>query len=54
MLKMHYKKKDFEKKAFKLSTVDLCWISLITNQSDLLNFLCHGKVETINWEIMTK
>ena len=53
MLKMHYKKKDFEKKAFKLSTVDLCWISLITNQSDLLNFICHGKVETINWEIMT-
>jgi len=53
MLKMHYKKKDFEKKAFKLSTVDLCWISLITNQSDLLNFICHGKVETINWEIMS-
>ena len=53
MLKMHYKKKDFEKKAFKLSTVDLCWISLITNQSDLLNFICHGKVETINWETMT-
>ena len=53
MLKMHYKKKDFEKKAFKLSTVDLCWISLITNQSDLLNFICHGRVETINWEIMT-
>ena len=53
MLKMHYKKKDFERKTFKLSTVDLCWISLITNQSDLLNFICHGKVETINWEIMT-
>ena len=42
-----------KKKTFKLSTVDLCWISLITNQSDILNFLCHGKVETINWEIMT-
>ena len=53
MLKMHYKKKDFERKTFKLSTVDLCWISLITNQSDLLNFICHGKVETINWETMT-
>ena len=53
MLKMHHKKKDFERKTFKLSTVDLCWISLITNQSDILNFICHGKVETINWEIMT-
>ena len=53
MLKIHYKKKDFENKNFKLSTVDLCWISLISNQSDLLDFICHGKVETINWETMT-
>ena len=53
MLKIHNKKKDFENKTFKLSTIDLCWISLITNQSDLLNFICHGKVETINWETMT-
>ena len=53
MLKINNKKKDFENKTFKLSTVDLCWISLITNQSDLLNFICHGKVETINWETMT-
>ena len=53
MLKIHYKKQDFENKNFKLSTVDLCWISLISNQSDLLDFICHGKVETINWETMT-
>ena len=53
MLKMYYKTKDFDKKTFKLSTVDLCWISLITNQSNLLNFICHGKVDTINWETMT-
>ena len=53
MLKIHYKKADFENKNFKLSTVDLCWISLISNQSDLLDFICHGKVETINWETMT-
>ena len=53
MLKIYYKKKDFENRNFKLSTVDLCWISLISNQSDILNFICHGKVETINWETMT-
>ena len=53
MLKINYKKKDFENRNFKLSTVDLCWISLISNQSDLLDFICHGKVETINWETMT-
>ena len=53
MLKIHYKKQDFENKNFKLSTVDLCWISLISNQSDILDFICHGKVETINWETMT-
>ena len=53
MLKINYKRQDFEKKNFKLSTVDLCWISLISNQSDILNFICHGKVETINWETMT-
>ena len=53
MLKIFYKKKDFENRNFKLSTVDLCWISLISNQSDILNFICHGKVETINWETMT-
>ena len=53
MLKINYKKQDFENRNFKLSTVDLCWISLISNQSDLLDFICHGKVETINWETMT-
>ena len=53
MLKIYYKKKDFENRNFKLSTVDLCWISLISNQSDILDFICHGKVETINWETMT-
>ena len=53
MLKIFYKKKDFENRNFKLSTVDLCWISLISNQSDILDFISHGKVETINWETMT-
>ena len=53
MLKISMKKKDFEKGNFKLSTSDLCWIYLINNQQDILNFICGNKIQSINWKTMT-
>ena len=51
MLKFYTKRDDLEKGIFKLSSADLCWISLITNQTNILNFLSKGKQMT--WNILT-
>ena len=39
---------------FKISSSDLCWLSLLNNQTDILNFICQGKISSITWETMTK
>ena len=39
---------------FKISTSDLCWLSLLNNQTDILNFICHGNISNMTWETMTK
>ena len=53
MLKVTMKKKEFEKGTFKLSSTDLCWIYLINNQQDILNFICNNKIKSITWKRMT-
>ena len=53
MLKVSMKKKEFENGTFKLSSADLCWIYLINNQQDILNFICSNKIHNINWKTMT-
>jgi hypothetical protein len=53
MLKISMKKKEFEIGTFKLSSADLCWIYLINNQQDILNFICSNKIQNINWKTMT-
>ena len=39
---------------FKLSTSDLCWLSIINNQTDILNFIYQGNISNITWEKMKK
>jgi len=39
---------------FKISTSDLCWLSLMNNQTDILNFICQGNISNMTWETMTK
>ena len=51
MLKYHKFKID---EKFKISTSDLCWLSLLNNQTDILNFICQGSISSITWETMTK
>ena len=51
MLKFYTKRDDLDKGIFKLSSADLCWICLITNQTNILNFLSKGKQMT--WDIIT-
>ena len=53
ILKVTMKKNEFENGTFKLSSTDLCWIYLINNQQDILNFICKNKIQSINWKTMT-
>ena len=39
---------------FKLSTSDLCWLSILNNQTDILNFIFQGKNSNITWDNMCK
>ena len=53
MIKIKSKFQDFKQSKFKMSTADLCWISLINNQEDILKFICKDKISTMTWELMT-
>ena len=39
---------------FKLSTSDLCWLSLINNQTDILNFIFQNNTSNITWDTISK
>jgi hypothetical protein len=57
ILKMMYKTNELESNTFKLSTADLCWISLINDQEYLLKFLSKSSKSkdysrNINWKFM--
>jgi hypothetical protein len=53
ILKMMYKNTEFDSDTYKLSTADLCWISLINDQEYLIKFLSKSKnFKTINWKFM--
>ena len=39
---------------FKLSTSDLCLLSLINNQTDILNFIFQNNTSNITWDTITK
>ena len=39
---------------FKLSSSDLCWLSLINNQTDILNFIFQNNNSNITWDTISK
>ena len=39
---------------FKLSSSDLCWLSIINNQTEIINFITQGNISNITWEKMKK
>lgn len=53
ILKIKSKYKEIQDSRFKMSSADLCWVSLINNQEDILKFICKEKVSSMTWEIMT-
>lgn len=53
ILKIKSKYHEFKQSKFKMSSADLCWISLINNQENILKFICRDKINSMTWELMT-